>query len=122
MAEHTKIAWCDCTFNSWMGCAKVSPGCAHCYAETLTLDSTPPLPPGSVRVSRPSDAGAHRPARPGVLGPLRADSVPSPPGTSAQPDPLRGVRRALHAAPVRCQGVRRGVPPEDVPRPPARYG
>jgi len=30
----TKIEWCNYTFNPWVGCAKVSPGCAHCYAET----------------------------------------------------------------------------------------
>jgi protein gp37 len=35
MAEHTAIPWCDHTFNPWWGCEKVSPGCAHCYAETL---------------------------------------------------------------------------------------
>lgn len=35
MAENTKIEWCDHTFNPWLGCAKVSPGCAHCYAEAL---------------------------------------------------------------------------------------
>ena len=34
MAENTNIEWCDHTFNPWIGCAKVSPGCAHCYAET----------------------------------------------------------------------------------------
>jgi protein gp37 len=33
--ENTKIQWCDHTFNPWIGCTKVSPGCAHCYAETL---------------------------------------------------------------------------------------
>lgn len=33
MAETTKIQWCDATFNPWIGCAKVSPGCANCYAE-----------------------------------------------------------------------------------------
>lgn len=33
MAETTKIAWCRSTFNPWIGCAKVSPGCDHCYAE-----------------------------------------------------------------------------------------
>lgn len=32
---NTKIEWADHTFNPWVGCAKVSPGCAHCYAETL---------------------------------------------------------------------------------------
>lgn len=35
MAEQTGIEWCDATFNPWIGCEKVSPGCAHCYAETL---------------------------------------------------------------------------------------
>jgi protein gp37 len=33
MAENTKIEWCDHTFNPWIGCAKVSAGCANCYAE-----------------------------------------------------------------------------------------
>lgn len=33
MSENTKIEWCDHTFNPWEGCTKVSPGCAHCYAE-----------------------------------------------------------------------------------------
>lgn len=33
MSENTKIEWCDHTFNPWTGCAKVSPGCANCYAE-----------------------------------------------------------------------------------------
>ncbi len=36
MSEVTLIAWTDHTFNPWMGCTKVSDGCAHCYAETLT--------------------------------------------------------------------------------------
>jgi protein gp37 len=33
--ENTKIEWATHTFNPWMGCTKVSPGCANCYAETL---------------------------------------------------------------------------------------
>jgi protein gp37 len=36
MGELTNIAWTDHTFNPWMGCTKVSEGCRHCYAETLT--------------------------------------------------------------------------------------
>jgi protein gp37 len=36
MAENSKIEWCHHTFNPWRGCTKVSPGCAHCYAETLS--------------------------------------------------------------------------------------
>jgi len=34
MSENSKIQWTDHTFNPWIGCAKVSPGCLHCYAET----------------------------------------------------------------------------------------
>ncbi len=33
--ENTKIEWTDHTFNPWTGCAKVSPACDHCYAETM---------------------------------------------------------------------------------------
>jgi protein gp37 len=33
--EKTEIAWCDSTFNPWIGCQKVSAGCDNCYAETL---------------------------------------------------------------------------------------
>ena len=35
MGSNTKIEWCDCTFNPWIGCTKVSPGCANCYAEAM---------------------------------------------------------------------------------------
>lgn len=34
--KDTKIEWCDHTWSPWRGCTKVSPGCAHCYAETLS--------------------------------------------------------------------------------------
>ena len=33
MAEHSKIEWTDATWNPVRGCTKISPGCAHCYAE-----------------------------------------------------------------------------------------
>jgi hypothetical protein len=36
MGENTKIAWTDASWNPWWGCEKVSPGCAHCYAETFS--------------------------------------------------------------------------------------
>lgn len=36
MAEETNIEWCNHTFNPWRGCVKISAGCAHCYAETLS--------------------------------------------------------------------------------------
>lgn len=35
MGENSKIEWTDHTFNPWIGCTKVSPGCQHCYAESL---------------------------------------------------------------------------------------
>ena len=34
MSENSKIQWTDHTFNPWIGCTKVSPGCANCYAAT----------------------------------------------------------------------------------------
>lgn len=33
MGKDTNIEWAHHTFNPWMGCAKISPGCHHCYAE-----------------------------------------------------------------------------------------
>lgn len=35
MAENSKIEWTDHTFNPWIGCTKVGPGCDGCYAENL---------------------------------------------------------------------------------------
>lgn len=32
----TKIEWTDATWNPVTGCTKISAGCAHCYAETMT--------------------------------------------------------------------------------------
>jgi protein gp37 len=35
MSEHSEIEWTDGTWNPVRGCIKISPGCAHCYAETF---------------------------------------------------------------------------------------
>src|SRR5437660_3492567 len=35
MSETSKIEWTDATWNPVRGCTKISPGCAHCYAETF---------------------------------------------------------------------------------------
>jgi len=35
MADHSNIEWTDATWNPVTGCTKISPGCAHCYAETF---------------------------------------------------------------------------------------
>lgn len=36
MADNTKIEWTDASWSPVTGCTKVSPGCDHCYAETIT--------------------------------------------------------------------------------------
>lgn len=33
MSADTKIEWADHTFNPWIGCTKVGPGCDNCYAK-----------------------------------------------------------------------------------------
>ncbi len=33
--ENSEISWTDNTFNPWIGCTKITPGCDHCYANTL---------------------------------------------------------------------------------------
>jgi protein gp37 len=35
MADGSAIEWTEATWNPVAGCTKVSPGCAHCYAETF---------------------------------------------------------------------------------------
>lgn len=35
MSNHSNIEWTDATWNPVRGCTKISPGCAHCYAETF---------------------------------------------------------------------------------------
>jgi protein gp37 len=46
----TDIQWTDETWNPVTGCSKVSPGCAHCYAERVAIrlwpSQYPNLPPG----------------------------------------------------------------------------
>lgn len=36
MGQDSHIQWTHHTFNPWRGCTHVSPGCEHCYAETLS--------------------------------------------------------------------------------------
>ena len=35
MGENSEIEWTDHTFNPWIGCTNISPGCDHCYAEAM---------------------------------------------------------------------------------------
>lgn len=42
----TAIEWTDKTWNPTTGCTKVSPGCKHCYAETITKRFPQSFPDG----------------------------------------------------------------------------
>ncbi len=55
MAEHTNISWCDSTFNPWIGCTRVSPGCDNCYAAVST-------PTRAMRIGWGNDQPRHRTA------------------------------------------------------------
>jgi len=37
MASKSAIEWTESTWNPLTGCTKISPGCAHCYAERMAL-------------------------------------------------------------------------------------
>lgn len=37
MGRESGIKWTKHTHNKWVGCTKVSPGCANCYAEGSEL-------------------------------------------------------------------------------------
>ncbi len=37
MSDKSAIEWTDATWNPVTGCTKISPGCAYCYAEGITL-------------------------------------------------------------------------------------
>ena len=38
MSTQTKIEWTERTWNPAVGCSKVSPGCANCYAEAMAIE------------------------------------------------------------------------------------
>jgi len=44
MSNKTKIPWADATWNTVVGCSKVSPGCLHCYAEKLLASRLKHMP------------------------------------------------------------------------------
>jgi protein gp37 len=61
--KNTKIEWTDHTWNPVRGCAKVSPGCANCYAERTSLRN-------------PAVLGEWGPNRPRVIGSERCWDQP----------------------------------------------
>lgn len=62
----TTIAWTNFSFNPWIGCTKVGPGCDHCYAESWNKrfasdGSAPNWGPGAPRRrTRPQNWGRVR--------------------------------------------------------------
>ena len=55
MADRSAIEWTDSSWNPVSGCTKVSPGCAHCYAERIAerLRGTKAFPDGFDLVLHP---------------------------------------------------------------------
>ena len=55
MAKTSAIGWTQATWNPWTGCAKVSAGCEHCYAEAIAerFRGTPNFPNGFDLTMRP---------------------------------------------------------------------
>lgn len=49
MSEETKIQWASSTWNPWIGCDKVSPGCKNCYIVTTAPFRTRGLKHGDPR-------------------------------------------------------------------------
>lgn len=62
MGENTAIAWTTHSFNAWVGCKKVSPACAHCYAEAWAKRTGHPELWGDVR-RRTSEANWRKPLK-----------------------------------------------------------
>jgi len=61
MAKETNISWCNCTFNPWIGCTKVSEECRYCYAEVIAAKPTinTPWGPGSPRRPASEESWGH---------------------------------------------------------------
>ncbi|WP_395705181.1 DUF5131 family protein [Rhodococcus ruber] len=59
MADRTGIEWTDATWNPVTGCTKMSPGCDHCYAESIAhrFAGTKAYPNGFEVTLRPERMG-----------------------------------------------------------------
>lgn len=51
MGDRSGIEWTDATWNPVTGCTKVSPGCDHCYAETIAVRYGAPAYPNGFDVT-----------------------------------------------------------------------
>ncbi len=84
MAENSKIEWTHHTFNPWIGCQKVGPGCDHCYAEAWDARGSQPLAQcgaWSMRENRSPAGRSH-------TGPDAGGKMPTKPPYGSQPKPL----------------------------------
>lgn len=59
MAQDTKIQWADHTWNPWRGCAKISEGCANCYAAAMSVRNPKVLGTWGVDGERPLGNAAY---------------------------------------------------------------
>ena len=60
MGAETGIEWADATVNVWEGCAKVSPACKNCYAETNSPVRAMEMRVGDAFGAKPSVDGKRR--------------------------------------------------------------
>src|SRR3954451_10414855 len=82
MADRSAIEWTEATWNPVTGCSKVSPGCAHCYAETFAERRRgipkPPLRAGLRPQALASAPRAAAQVAPGPRGLRELDERPLP--------------------------------------------
>lgn len=60
MSSQSAIEWTDSTFNPWIGCTRVGPGCDHCYAAVSTPARTMGITWGAGSPRRRTSAGNWR--------------------------------------------------------------
>lgn len=113
MAENSGIAWTTHTFNPWVGCTKVGPGCDHCYAEAwnsrFSADhSAPNWGPGAPRrrtaVSNWSKVRRWDREAEGAAEPVRVFCASLADVFDNEADPA--VRRDLWALVKQCRNLR----------------
>lgn len=63
MGDRTGIAWTDASWNPVRGCTRVSPGCVHCYAETVAARFSGPGQPYQGLAQWVTRPGGEREAR-----------------------------------------------------------
>ncbi|RMG22282.1 MAG: DUF5131 family protein, partial [Armatimonadetes bacterium] len=60
MGDRTEIEWADKTYNPWIGCTKISPACANCYAEHFARRRGIKWGPGEARVRTKTERDVRR--------------------------------------------------------------